>query len=108
MTPMLLKAGVKQRKLNKLCEKLIMLNDEKSKEYLYRLEDLYNYQYRDVVDIYNLLKPDQWENYELLGITDQREQHLLKSALKILRLTFIREIQSNEEDNEEANSISPE
>ena len=52
------------------------------------MKDLELYEFREVVEIYSLLPESQWQAYESMEITDQREQLLLNKALKNLKAAY--------------------
>jgi len=75
-----------------LNERLLCLGNITACEYYTILSDFELYEYREVIEIYSLLPKEQWENYAILEIVDQREQLLLNRALKVLKNTFIRKV----------------
>lgn len=81
-----------------------MLGPEKTEEYTLILEEIRLYSYREAEEIWGLIPPEQWESYESMGITDQREQLLLEAALIILRKDFTKKViqHDQEEDWEDA------
>ncbi len=56
------------------------------------IQTLYDGPYQDVTKVLKMVSAETWKNYELLGITDQPEIHLLKKArlylTKIWRETY--------------------
>lgn len=85
MTFHLLKAKLSWKTLISLRNKLILLAGPTRELFASTLDDIELYEFREVLEIWDLLPEIQWNNYELLGITDLREQVMLEKALSNLK-----------------------
>lgn len=81
----LLLSGVSEKRLEQYQKKL---ESKKGEELQKQVDDLVIHELRDVVEIRQLLKEEQWDYYDSLEIQDLREQLLLKEALRRLRRKF--------------------
>lgn len=88
MTPQLLAAKVSKQKLARLRVNLEAWGDTLLHEYHSVLKDIFIHEYREVIEIYNLIPEAQWQQYEIMEMEDLREQKLLKKVRNTLRSVF--------------------
>lgn len=88
----LMTSGIKDAKIAILESKINGLADDNThlKTYLDWLLELEQIA-REYQDAYNLLSPDKWNYYKLMGLTDMREQLILKDASKKLHMCWTHE-----------------
>lgn len=83
-----------------MLEKFLKMSGVTDKQLLRQLNnkidytDLTVHELRDVIEIWNLVPEAQWHMYSVMELEDQREQLLLKEALKRLRNKY-REIRNH-------------
>jgi hypothetical protein len=79
---------VPRRRINKLRTMFELINEETENKFYKILEDIYIHEYREVMEIYELIPPSQWDMYYRLDV-DLREMKLLKHARNNLRAAFM-------------------
>lgn len=84
MRKLILKAGIKEKSFDSLINEL----DKEGPEYVAKLFaglEKVHAVWQGAQDIYTCAPEHMWDNYELMGLKDLREQELLKEQLKLLR-----------------------
>ena len=77
-------AGVNEKRFEKVVKNVDLYTDEELTEVYDWLLNVWDNQYKVLVTVYNMVPPQNWENYALLGIEDLQEQILMSRAKRAL------------------------
>ena len=85
-------AKVDKRKLESLRQGLIVFGEDLLEEIRFKLMDIRWHEYREWKEIRALVSETCWANYEMLDVTDTREQILLQRATHNFKKKITEEI----------------